>query len=265
MVHEADAHGTKARVPLSRRPPRVSCGWRGHGRVQDKERFYLPQVLRLRRKGYGRHVAQGAYKGSGGETVFVSPLVACVVYGGSFCATNEKMERVSQVMLEGKALGWVGVSQHLLCYFCIRIVLCWRKWRFGPSCGYRCCRGTERELSLKRALWGCLAIAFLLAFFVLLFRQLCTYIVNTAKKAKKSKEKEKESKDKKREKKVGVVLFFLLAVLTVSVGQHKCRVECIDTSPTAWICSSQCCTTNRFGRCRAVVERRRQDQNTRSM
>lgn len=33
--------------------------------------------------------------------------------------------------------------------------------------------------------------------------KLCTYIVNTAKKAKKSQDKEKASKDKKREKKVG--------------------------------------------------------------
>lgn len=108
MLHEQDARGTKARVPLSRRPPRVPCDWRGHGRVQDKERLYLPQVLRLRRKGDGRHVAQGVYKGSGEETMFV-PFFARVVDGGSFCATDEMTERVSQVMLKGKALGWPGV------------------------------------------------------------------------------------------------------------------------------------------------------------
>lgn len=35
--------------------------------------------------------------------------------------------------------------------------------------------------------------------------KLCTYIVNTAKKAKKGKDKEKDSKEKKREKKVRCV------------------------------------------------------------
>lgn len=52
--------------------------------------------------------------------------------------------------------------------------------------------------------------SFTLFFFVCLFVvlllgvvQLCTYIVNSAKKAKKGKEKDKEPKDKKRDKKVG--------------------------------------------------------------
>ena len=66
--------------------------------------------------------------------------------------------------------------------------------------------------------------------------KLCTYIVNTAKKAKKGKDKDKDSKEKKREKKVGlqqstlplalrrcVCVFFKVAVEFVICLSCWCR------------------------------------------
>ena len=67
--------------------------------------------------------------------------------------------------------------------------------------------------------------------------KLCTYIVNTAKKAKKSKDKDKDAKDKKREKKV-----LCSAVLFISTSWSRV-IHDLTTVPRVSHC---CCCCYRF-------------------